>query len=152
MERGPYFDMLRRLEKFDGEAEVIEQAKQFTVEILDMNRYDQLYYKGIRSDDSSLPGYSKNTRFRKNHPEPGRDDRTQNMTLKDYGENYKGLAIKFEQYQFTIYTNDSKYEMLKEVYGDLIYGLTEENTNELAEVVKPHLVTAFRKLLLDGAN
>lgn len=144
--------MLRRLETFDPEAEVIQACKPFEPDILDMNRYDQLYYKGIRSDDSSLPGYTKNTRFRKNHPEPGRDDRTVNMTLKDYGENYRRLAIKFEQYQFTIFTKDSKYEMLKEVYGDLIYGLTEENINELAEVLKPHLATAFRKLLLDGAH
>lgn len=147
--------------------EIIDNTKKLTVNkvaffvfrdktvqkiVIDLNRIDQLFYEGVKSDGSTLPLYrgvynqvytfEGNTRT-KAQGEP--------YALYDTGEFYRSFKLIQQKDGFIITANDEKENgTLQEMYGNNvpILGLTEESIAKLTEEIKPYLVKTIREEIL----
>lgn len=114
--------------------------------ILDLNRENQLYNRGVDSDGDSLEAYAFFTiEIKQLLRQPF--DRT---TLKSSGDFYKGFSYKFDKntYTLTIFSTDKKTELLKSKYGEDIFGLDNVNKRYLEiEIIKKDLDVWLLKYL-----
>ena len=147
--------------------EIIDNTKKLTVHkvaffvfrdktvqkiVIDLNRIDQLFDKGVKSDDSTLPLYSvsyqrvytfEGVSKAKTIGEP--------YLLFDTGEFYRSFKLIQQKDGFIITANDEKENgTLQEMYGNNvpILGLTEESIAKLTEEIKPYLVKTIREEIL----
>lgn len=114
--------------------------------ICDMNSENQLFEKGITREGikiNSYAPYSKNTiavKIAKGQP-------TNRVTLRDTGEFHASFAVYADDTKFFIDAKDWKTNKLGEKYGEEIFGLTDENINELIwEYIYPALMNKVRNL------
>lgn len=114
--------------------------------ICDMNSENQLFEKGITREGikiNSYAPYSKNTiavKIAKGQP-------TNRVTLKDTGEFHASFVVYTDDTKFFIDAKDWKTNKLGEKYGEEIFGLTDENINELIwEYIYPALMNKVRNL------
>lgn len=133
------FDLIQKMEKViaDIPKETERIVKDNEKEILDLNREEQLYKKGIDSDGKRLKPYKPFTVSIKR----AKGEIFNRTTLLDTGDFYKGFKIKFNGFSnpFNIYSTDSKSSELVEKYGN-IFGLTKENEKYLNnELIKDEL-------------
>lgn len=110
-------------------------------DIIDLNKIEQLYEKGIDSKGDSLGEYSPST---VNFWKPlaaaeGRDGKTDNITLKDTGAFYESFIFKNSVDNFEIQADTLKEGTdLQDAFGKEILGLTDENKIKVAEwLVEP---------------
>lgn len=122
--------------------EVIEDEAS----ICDMNSENQLFEKGITREGikiNSYAPYSKNTiavKIAKGQP-------TNRVTLRDTGEFHASFVVYTDDTKFFIDAKDWKTNKLSEKYGEEIFGLTDENINELIwEYIYPALMNKVRNL------
>lgn len=120
--------------------EVIEESEEDIVQL----NLDQLN-EGVTADGSDIqPEYTPFTvriKKRKNQP----FDR---VTLKDTGDFYSKVFVKPFGNQFQISSDDPKTAMLVKKYGDKIFGLTEQNKHDLAEIIlKPRFIEKLKQRL-----
>ena len=125
--------------------------------VIDLNRIDQLFYEGVKSDGSSLPLYSQATgaiAYNKIYTFEGKSTtkaKGQPYTLFDEGDYYRSFRLIQDPTGFTITANDEKENStLQEMYGGniKILGLTDESISKLTNEIKPYLVEAIRSELL----
>lgn len=125
--------------------------------VIDLNRIDQLFYEGVKSDGSSLPLYSLATEviaFNKVYTFEGNSTTKsagQPYTLFDTGDFYKSFRLQQDQQGFTIQANDEKDNgTLQDMYGSgvPILGLTDESISKLTDEIKPYLLEAIRAEIL----
>lgn len=114
--------------------------------ICDMNSENQLFEKGITREGikiNSYAPYSKNTiavKITKGQP-------TNRVTLRDTGEFHTSFVVYADDTKFFIDAKDWKTNKLGEKYGEEIFGLTDENINELIwEYIYPALMNKVRNL------
>lgn len=114
--------------------------------ICDMNSENQLFEKGITREGikiNSYAPYSKNTiavKIAKEQP-------TNRVTLRDTGEFHASFVVYTDDTKFFIDAKDWKTNKLGEKYGEEIFGLTDENINELIwEYIYPALMNKVRNL------
>ena len=114
--------------------------------ICDMNSENQLFEKGITREGikiNSYAPYSKNTiavKITKGQP-------TNRVTLRDTGEFHASFVVYADDTKFFIDAKDWKTNKLGEKYGEEIFGLTDENINELIwEYIYPALMSKVRNL------
>ena len=112
--------------------------KQNETTILDLNRQEQLYKKGIDSLGLELKPYAVFTiEIKQMLGQPY--DRT---TLNYSGSFYDGFFLKYDKNNFTLEFNstDEKTPELIGKYRENIFGLTRENQRKLNyEIIKPEL-------------
>lgn len=112
--------------------------------ILDLNRKEQLYNKGIDSLGLELKPYAFFTVQIKQllgHPY----DRT---TLNYSGAFYKGFKINFNDLSISFDSDDNKTNDLVGKYGRNIFGLTTENKDKLNyEIIYPELMEYIKQYL-----
>lgn len=112
--------------------------KTNTEQIADLNRENQLYFKGIDAKGQKLKKYTKVTvAIKRALGKPF--DRT---TLLDKGDFYEKFKIDFNpnDYTITIFSTDEKTPKLIAKYGIDIFGLTPENNQYLDEnIIKPYI-------------
>lgn len=139
-------NMVRALRDFDNNAEkiIIQVSKQFESEILDMNTEEQLFKKGIDSDGDSLGKYAPLTVQIKS----GLGQPTDRVTLKDTGDFHRSFFARFVGKNIAIGANDEKADKLEDRYTSSIYGLTDDNLQEVIELVKPEMINKFRRTVL----
>jgi hypothetical protein len=118
---------IKELRKINPDKMVQAIFKENESQLIDTNFEEQLYLKGQLADGSSLPAYSPTTVFLKQSGEG--DRRTENMTLKDQGDFYKGANVKYTKDGYLFGSTDEKADELKFKYGE-IFGLTDENLQE----------------------
>ena len=106
---------------------------------------DRQLGKGMYYDNSLLGTYSPYT-------QELADEESRAITEKPYGEPYNFqwtggtffrmfLKSDIEDNGFDIFTRDSKQELLKNVYGDKLFKLSEENNQWINEnIIEPELV------------
>lgn len=95
--------------------------------IIDLNQVSQLNDKGIGSDGRSLGEYSPYTvEYKK-----AKGQIWSHVTLEDTGEFYRGFYVRWSSDSFQIWSSDGKTPKLVMEWGDEIFGLTDENLNEL---------------------
>ena len=114
--------------------------------ICDMNSENQLFEKGITREGikiNSYAPYSKNTiavKIAKGQP-------TNRVTLRDTGEFHASFVVYTDDTKFFIDAKDWKTNKLGKKYGEEIFGLTDENINELIwEYIYPALMNKVRNL------
>jgi len=106
--------------------------------ILDLNRYNQLYERGIDSDGDRLKEYTSFTiQIKQMLQQPY--DRT---TLNYSGSFYDKFSYYFDKntYTLTIFSTDKKTPLLIQKYGKDIFGLDTDNTDYLEiQIIKKNL-------------
>jgi len=122
--------------------EVIREDKKVQKEILDLNRWAQLFRKGINSDGISLSsirpegGYTFYTIQLKRE----KAQRTDHVTLRDSGSFYDSFTIKASNDFFEIDANPNKDTTnLFDEWGEDILGLTDESKEILGKLLIPLL-------------
>jgi hypothetical protein len=118
---------IKELRKIKPNKMVQAIFKENESQLIDTNFEEQLYLKGQLADGSSLPSYSPTTVFLKQSGDG--DRRTENMTLKDQGDFYKGANVKYTKDGYLFGSTDEKADELKFNYGE-IFGLTDDNLQE----------------------
>lgn len=140
-----YMERLIRVQSQIGnEVDDIINSKE--EEILNLNREDQLFDKGIDVNGSLLGKYrntlSGSTR---GYPKSAGDP----FNFYDTGSLFSGFSLLSEgnANKVVINNSDSKVSLLTNKYGDFI-GLTEENKNKLNyEIIYPELMLFIKKYL-----
>lgn len=110
--------------------------------ILDLNRNNQLYDKGLRADGSKVkPAYTSFTKKIKKEKGQVYD----RVTLKDTGDFYNSFKLNLTSFDFEIGATDSKTDELTAKYGEGIFGLTIENKRKLSDKLAKTLLIKIRK-------
>lgn len=139
-------DYIKKLEfvRDNMSAEVASIINRNKEEILDLNRDNQLYDKGINSEGNLLRRYSPSTvLFKKQEGKPY--NRT---TLFDTGYFTRSFDLLNRNNTISIFSRDNKSAELQDKYGSNIFGLTKENENVYNyEIIKPELLKFINKYL-----
>ena len=145
------FDKLKRLlnnvQKLDEtQAWFFSIDREVQDEIIRLNTIDQLYDRGIDSDEQSLGEYHPITQAYKISV----GERYDHVTLKDTGAFYDSFRIEIDARGFNIVADDEAFydRPLTEVYGLEILGLTQENTEWLGAFIKDKYQEYVRRTLL----
>jgi len=123
---------------------VLATNKEWQTKALQLNR-EQLY-SGVDSENRSLGVYSLKTileKQRKNQP-------TDRVTLRDTGDFYASLYLVQKEKSFEIDSKDAdqtKVNRLLDVYGENIFGVTEQNKVILRELATPILAQYLKQKL-----
>lgn len=142
---GRLFELVNRTKNLNVNKTVFFVLQDKTIQkfIIDLNRIEQLAYKGELPDGSFLPEYrvdynnvysfeGKSILKRKGEP----------YSLLDTGDFYRSFSLIVESNGFTIVANDEKENStLEDMYakGNKILGLTDENKTVLAETILPNI-------------
>jgi hypothetical protein len=120
--------------------------------VIDLNRIDQLFFEGVKSDGSTLPlyqgVYNKVYTFEGNSRTKAQGEP---YALYDTGDFYKSFRLIQDKTGFKILANDEKEDgTLQDMYGNgvPILGLTEESISKLTEEVQPYIIQAIREQIL----
>jgi hypothetical protein len=163
-----YYDMFKRLKKIAKNASTLELSTPsnknaiFTKTIsksevkrlvLQLNRVEQLFRKGIDADGKVFGRYAASTEERNERRSfnyGGFNQIKQEgkpIILYDSGDFYKSFNVRIYNDGFTIIANDEKDNgiLLAEVYGKKILGLTTTSKNELSKFIKPIIIQEVRK-------
>lgn len=116
-------------------------AKDLEHLILDMNR-EQIEGKGLDSDNVKItPKYTPFTvKIKREKGQP-----TTHVTLKDTGEFLDSLFVVYGEKYFALGADDPKVKKLERKYGKEIFGLIENNLNEIIDLIRPELVKKFKE-------
>lgn len=130
--------------------EVIETNKDVQKQILDLNRWAQLFRKGINSDGVSLAdvrpkgGYTSYTIQLKRQ----KLQRTDHVTLRDSGEFYDSFRINASNDFFEIDADPNKDTTnLFDEWGVDVLGLTDESKEILSNILIPLLQEKIKQKL-----
>jgi hypothetical protein len=120
--------------------------------VIDLNRIDQLFFEGVKSDGSTLPlyqgVYNQVYTFEGNSRTKAQGEP---YALYDTGDFYKSFRLLQDKTGFKILANDEKENgTLQDMYanGVPILGLTEESISKLTEEVQPYIIQAIREQIL----
>ena len=122
---------------------VIDLLKPYEPEIIDLNIEEQLQ-RGIDATGQPItPGYRPLTiSIKRQKGQP-----TNRVTLRDEGDFHESFKVRFGPKFFAIYATDEKAEKLERKYGKDIFGLTDQNLQEVIELLRPELEEHIRKKL-----
>lgn len=136
---------IAKLEKVQREIETypIELSKKHESQIIDWNRTN--LYAGIGSDgDEIYPDYTNYTKDIKDQLQQP----TNRVTLKDTGNFYKSIVLKFNAKSIFFDATDYKYPSLRRKYqadGNVLLGITDEDLVDLRELIKPDFIQLIRQ-------
>lgn len=117
--------MYERVAKLDLREQVPAIIENTAEEIIALNQ-EQLYLSGINREGEELREYrNENYARAKNsmNPNPGLGVPDLNLT----GDFYRGFKLQMEADGFSIDSTDQKTGMLKDKYGETIFGLTPDS-------------------------
>lgn len=125
----------------DSIAWIEAHTKEVKKEILDLIRNEQLY-EGVDEDDDIIGYYSYWTELLSN----GRKKQGEPYNLKDTGDFYRSMFVKVLQNSIVI---DADFEKMEDQdwWRIGILGLTEENLEVYAEMVKNNFILYARRIL-----
>lgn len=149
-------DMAANLSTFNPELEAINAARPHHEKIIELNRDDQMYEQGIKSDGSVIGDYAPLTKEKK----AAEGQRYDHITLRDTQRFHASMKVKFNDKSFKITADDRKTndltgetEYLTDIYGDEILGLTEENIEFVNQkFILPSLQQTLRHKLFANKN
>lgn len=127
---------ISKLEKLLAELpeKAVEIALVYEPEILDMQA--EQHDEGVTNRGRQIqPDYSPFTvRIKEERGQPS--DR---VTLYDRGDFRAGFFVAKGKSAFSIGSSDDKAESIERKYGNEIFGLTDENLQELIELIRPEI-------------
>ncbi len=119
---------------------VIKENEQKSI---DLNVDDQLYEKGILATGKTIGEYAPFTIAAKQK----KGQRYDHITLRDTSNFHDSFFLDADKWPVFFDARDSKTPELLGRYGDDIFGLTDENKERFAQLVKEDLQKAFRSVL-----
>ena len=138
-------NLITRLKKFDAnfDNEVIEATKLSEAEIIDYN-VEQLD-NGINGDGTDIepPYTAKTIQIKRFKRQP-----TNRVTLKDTGDFHDSFFVVWNVDKFYLSASDEKTDKLERKYSRYIFGLTDNNLQDVIDLVKPDLIERFKKIIL----
>lgn len=137
-------DKIKALERFQKTANerIIEACKPYEPEIIDMNT-EQLFAGETSLNKPIEPAYRPLTISIKR----AKGQPTGRVTLKDEGDFYGAFFVNFGREYLALGSNDEKALKLERKYGKDIYGLSEENQDDLCVMILPDVIKQLRKTL-----
>ena len=140
-----YIDKAKRVQSQIGN-EIDDIARSFEDEILDLNREEQIFKRGIDIDGQLLGKYRQNLSGNtRGYPKEGGTP----FNFYDTGQLFSkfNLLSKGNQNKMTIENTDGKSKILADKYGEFV-GLTEENKRKLNyEIIYPELMKFIKTYL-----
>ena len=140
-----YIDKAKRVQSQIGN-EIDDIALTYEDKILDLNREDQIFKKGIDIDGQLLGKYRNNLRGNtRGYPKEAGDP----FNFFDTGALFSGFNLLSEgnKNKITIENTDSKAKLLATKYGEFV-GLTEENKRKLNyDIIYPELMKFIKTYL-----
>lgn len=133
-------ELASRFLSIDFKVIFIEVVKELEDLIINLNTEDQLYLMGVDSEGRDLPGPYAPFTVQYKQSSGDHDHRTANITLKDTGSFYKGWKIIATNEFIEFTSTDSKTIELVHEWGVDIFGLTDENWNE---VINQYVIPAM---------
>jgi hypothetical protein len=140
-----YIDKAKRVQSQIGN-EIDDIVRTYEDEILDLNREEQIFKRGLDINGILLGKYKEdydgNTR---GYPKEGGTP----FNFFDTGELFSKFTLlsKGNQNKVTIDNTDGKSKLLAEKYGEFV-GLTEENKNKLNyEIIYPELMKFIKQFI-----
>ncbi|MDB5280889.1 MAG: hypothetical protein JWR61_5844 [Ferruginibacter sp.] len=126
---------------------LVLKDKKVQKKILDLNRIDQLFDRGVDSKGDALPPYAKSTIAKKK----AAGQEYTHMTLKDKGDFYESFKIVMVDGGFVIEADAEKDGTdLTKRYGKEILGLSEDSMGKLIEIIKERAPDVILEYLLQG--
>lgn len=117
--------------------------------IVDLNRVDQLFKKGVDSLDEPFGLYASDQGTVSFKGASKSKKRNARIVLFDTGDFYNTFDVDVKTEGFTITANDKKDDKsLTDIYGKEILGLTDESLEKLSRKILPLFIAETRKLLL----
>jgi len=144
-------DVARNSTKLNSSKVLVRIWKDEKVQgfIVDLNRVDQLFKKGVDSLGEAFGLYASNqgtVSFKGNTKDKKRNSR---IALFDTGDFYKTFDVKVQKRGFSITANDKKDdESLTDIYGKEILGLENESLEKLSRKILPIFIAETRITLL----
>lgn len=124
---------------------VLGLVKVHESEVIDFVTEDQLLNQGIDATGKPIvPKYRSYTVFVKGL----RGQITDHVTLKDTGDYHDSHYLTFGADEFDIDARDYKKGKLTAKYGTDILGLTPQNVDNTAELIRDETETELRKLII----
>lgn len=120
---------------------ILDLIRDFEEEVIDLNTM-QLSESGIDSNGEEItPGYRPLTVSIKT----ALGQPTDRVTLKNEGDFHNAWFIVYGRNYFAMGSDDEKAGKLEGKYGSAIYGLTDENIQEVIDMIKPDLIEEVKK-------
>lgn len=140
-------DKIAALKKFNRNASrfVLNELRNQEALIVDMNAEEQLFEHGMTNEgvkiDSYAPYASYTVEVKKAKGQP-----TDRVTLRDTGAFESSFKLIKKGHGFEIIATDEKADELAFQYGSDIFGLTDENMNEIKEqFIRPRIELELQK-------
>lgn len=140
--------MIRGLKSVEKNFEplVIEEVKPWEAEIVEMNTEDQLYDRGVGgSGKPVVPAYRPFTIEVKRI----KGQVVDRVTLRDTGDFHEAYSLFFQDVRFAIVNDDPKARDLEEKYTGDIFGLTDDNLQEVRELICDPFLEMIRNKIFD---
>ena len=138
---------LAQVRKFKNFPKLLNRIiKDNEKEIIALNR-DQMWEEGIIdvNNPRNILDYAPSTIRQKK--KSAKFKRTDHITLKWTGDFHKGMKLKIEPDQFTIFSTNVPYSGFSEGRFKDALGLTKESLSELKGLVKSDLIIGFKDVL-----
>ena len=138
--------MIKSLENFQAnvDKEIIRIAVSEDAQIIDWN-IAQLELGKENTGNDITPQYAPLTiQIKREKGQP-----TSRVTLKDEGDFHDSFFVVINAKSFAIYARDDKTEKLERKYGKEIFGLDDQNLQDLIDLIKPDFISEFRKQVLN---
>jgi hypothetical protein len=142
--------LIDTLQSLDKGAIINAVVKENEKEILDLNRTDQLFNKGINSEGSPvLPDYAPSTIVKKM-----KEGLPTHVTLFEKGDWHKSFIIHYgiDFIEITappamVKGWDLTAGLIKR-YSEFIFSLTKENLSKVQDLINPRIVQKIREQIL----
>lgn len=131
------------------EPEMMSIVSRLSEKIIDLNRMGQLFM-GLDTKGQLIGRYSKATEEQYGGAAKGKYA-GEPYNFEDTGDLFKAFTLDFDNGKLDIFSTDSKVPLLKEKYGDNLFGLTFDHQMELNyEILKPELLKFIRRIIYNG--
>ena len=140
-------DFILKAKEFDVHESINNSVRNNEQQLLGMNRNEQLFERGVDSNNCELPQYRPATIVAK----MAKNQRFDHTTLKDTGEFHSNFKIITRPTEIEFTANSTPRDgrdltiHLQARYGVDIFGLTEENKDKLRNIVRKEIIEELRQ-------
>lgn len=139
---------IRKLKNFEKNIYkvIADTVKENEAIVVEMNSEDQLFDRGVDSNNISIMSYQPYHQITMNIKKQ-KGQITSRVTLRDSADFHYSFYIEFKPESFEIKASDKKTAELQFKYGKQILGLTNENFIDLAlSYALPALIQKLQEL------
>lgn len=140
------FDLVNNIKALDEKqvfSDYFNSRPEAKLFVLDLNRWNQLYQRGVDSKGKSLGMYAPYTLEHK------KDPMLDHVTLHEEGNFYRTFEVTVHYGTLEIEANtDKPFGDLADMYGEDIVGLTPESCAELSEFMLEGLIEDIEEKIL----